>query len=186
MTQPSLRSNLNIHLERRNMTTDNRDPEEVYVETLELPTGPGTTATASTEVFPNSHGPLRVITLNMNRALAPDERRKEIEAENAARLVAINKLTEANKPVPSEMRVPITVESYGFRGTDPSTWYNEHKYVKEGELYYEIDQELGGLTKVLNPSVELVELFDMLASYNREHQSEDFIKLTDAELERLS
>jgi hypothetical protein len=84
------------------------------------------------------------------------------------------------------MRTPITVESYGFRGIDPSTWDNEHKYVKEGELYYEVDTELGGLTKVLNPSVELVELFDMLASYNREHQSEDFIKLTDAELERLS
>ena len=168
------------------MTPDNFNPEDVYVETVELPTGPGTTATASTEVFPNSHGPLRVITLSMNRRLASDERRKEIEAENAARLVAINKLTEDNKIVPSEMQVPITVESYGFRGTDPSTWNNDHKYVKEGELYYEVDTELGGLTKVLNPSVELVELFDMLASYNREHQSEDFIKLTDAELERLS
>ena len=162
------------------------DDEEVYLETVELPTGPGTTATASTEVFPNSHGPLRVITLNMNRHLASDERRKEIEAENAARLVAINKLTEDNKPIPGEMRIPITVESYGFRGVDPSTWNNPHKYVKEGELYYEVDVELGGLTKVLNPSVELVELFNMLASYNREHQSEDFIKLTDAELERLS
>lgn len=168
------------------MTPDNLNPEDVYVETVELPTGPGTTATASTEVFPNSHGPLRVITLLMNRRLASDERRKEIEAEDAARLVAINNLTKDNKPVPSEMRTPITVESYGFRGVDPSTWDNEHKYVKEGELYYEVDTELGGLTKVLNPSVELVELFDMLASYNREHQSEDFIKLTDAELERLS
>ena len=168
------------------MTPDNLNPEDVYVETVELPTGPGTTATASTEVFPNSHGPLRVITLLMNRRLASDERRKEIEAEEAARLVAINNLTKDNKPVPSEMRTPITVESYGFRGVDPSTWDNEHKYVKEGELYYEVDTELGGLTKVLNPSVELVELFDMLASYNREHQSEDFIKLTDAELERLS
>jgi len=168
------------------MTPDNLNPKDVYVETVELPTGPGTTATASTEVFPNSHGPLRVITLSMNRRLASDERRKEIEAEDAARLVAINNLTKDNKPVPSEMRTPITVESYGFRGIDPSTWSNEHKYVKEGELYYEVDTELGGLTKVLNPSVELVELFDMLASYNREHQSEDFIKLTDAELERLS
>ena len=168
------------------MTPDNFNPADVYVETVELPTGPGTTATASTEVFPNSHGPLRVITLLMNRRLASDERRKEIEAEDAARLVAINNLTKDNKPVPSEMRTPITVESYGFRGVDPSTWDNEHKYVKEGELYYEVDTELGGLTKVLNPSVELVELFDMLASYNREHQSEDFIKLTDAELERLS
>jgi len=168
------------------MTPDNLNPKDVYVETVELPTGPGTTATASTEVFPNSHGPLRVITLSMNRRLASDERRKEIEAEDAARLVAINNLTKDNKPVPSEMRTPITVESYGFRGIDPSTWDNEHKYVKEGELYYEVDTELGGLTKVLNPSVELVELFDMLASYNREHQSEDFIKLTDAELERLS
>ena len=168
------------------MTPDNLNPEDVYVETVERPTGPGTTATASTEVFPNSHGPLRVITLLMNRRLASDERRKEIEAEDAARLVAINNLTKDNKPVPSEMRTPITVESYGFRGVDPSTWDNEHKYVKEGELYYEVDTELGGLTKVLNPSVELVELFDMLASYNREHQSEDFIKLTDAELERLS
>ena len=168
------------------MTPDNLNPKDVYVETVELPTGPGTTATASTEVFPNSHGPLRVITLSMNRRLASDERRKEIEAEDAARLVAINNLTRDNKPVPSEMRTPITVESYGFRGIDPSTWDNEHKYVKEGELYYEVDTELGGLTKVLNPSVELVELFDMLASYNREHQSEDFIKLTDAELERLS
>ena len=168
------------------MTPDNLNPEDVYVETVELPTGPGTTATASTEVFPNSHGPLRVITLLMNRRLASDERRKEIEAEEAARLVAINNLTKDNKPVPSEMRTPITVESYGFRWVDPSTWDNEHKYVKEGELYYEVDTELGGLTKVLNPSVELVELFDMLASYNREHQSEDFIKLTDAELERLS
>ena len=168
------------------MTPDNLNPEDVYVETVELPTGPGTTASASTVVFPNSHGPLRVITLLMNRRLASDERRKEIEAEDAARLVAINNLTKDNKPVPSEMRPPITVESYGFRGVDPSTWDNEHKYVKEGELYYEVDTELGGLTKVLNPSVELVELFDMLASYNREHQSEDFIKLTDAELERLS
>jgi hypothetical protein len=170
-----------------NIPIDDRDDEsEVYVETIELPTGPGTTAKASTEVFPNTHGPLRVITLGSNRHLPSDERRKAIEAEDEARIDAINNLTRTNQDIPEDMQVPITVESYGFRGVDPTTWINERKYVKEGELYYEVNTELGGLIKVTNPSVELVELFDMLASYNREHQSEDFIKLTDAELERLS
>ena len=156
----------------------------VTTESVEIPAGPGITATATTEVY-SGHGPLRVIALKSNRRIPSTAQTERIAIDEQARLDGITALTAEGKPIPDALRVPITAESLGFRGSDPESHYNVHKYIKEGEIYYQLDVDSGGLVRVLNPPAELPELFERLAEYNLEQEDNDFIRLTPSEIARL-
>ena len=158
--------------------------DSITTESIEIPAGPGVTATATTEVY-SGNGPLRVISVKSNRRIATAAQTERIALDEQARVDEMSALTAEGKTIPDAMKIPITLESRGYRGSSPESHYNVHKYIKEGEVYYTLDVDSGGLVRVLNPPAELPELFERLAEYNLAQEDNDFIRLTPNEIARL-
>ena len=122
--------------------------DSITTESIKIPAGPGVTATATTEVY-SGHGPLRVISVKSNRRIATAAQTERIALDEQARVDEMSALTAEGKTIPDAMKIPITLESRGYRGSSPESHYNVHKYIKEGEVYYTLDVDSGGLVRVL-------------------------------------